>query len=95
MSSIFRQLGDYYAPRAYPMDTPAFWILHRLLRPYLGGRIHPNSSSKKKNRNGAKNGIIPSVIRLAAGLQYFAGGSVYDISLLHGISVTEVHQSVW
>jgi hypothetical protein len=95
VSSIFRQLGSYYTPRAYRMDALSFWRLHRLLRPYLGGRIHPRSTSKKKNRNGAKNGIISSTIRLAAALRYFAGSSVYDIALIHGISVTEVHQSVW
>jgi hypothetical protein len=32
---------------------------------------------------------------LAAALRYFAGCSVYDIALIHGISVTEVHQSIW
>jgi hypothetical protein len=95
VSSIFRQLGAYYVPRAYRMDTQSFWRLHRLLRPYLGGRIHPTSTSKKKNRNGGKNGIISSTIRLAAALRYFAGSSVYDIAIIHGISVTEVHQSVW
>ncbi len=95
VSSIFRQLGSYYVPQAYRMDALSFWKLHRLLRPYLGGRIHPSSTSKKKNRNGAKNGIISSTIRLAAALWYFAGCSVYSIALIHGISVTEVHQSVW
>jgi hypothetical protein len=35
------------------------------------------------------------MIPLAAALQYFAGSSVYDIALIHGISVTEVHQSIW
>jgi hypothetical protein len=32
---------------------------------------------------------------LAAALLYFAGGSPYDIAGVFGISVTEVHQSVW
>jgi hypothetical protein len=47
--SVFRQLGAYYVPRAYHMDTLPFWRFHRLLHPYLGGRIHPSSTSKKKN----------------------------------------------
>jgi hypothetical protein len=95
VSSVFRQLGAYYVPRAYRMDAVTFWKLHRMLNPYLGGRIRPHYRSKKKNRNGGVNGIIPSTIRLAAALRYFAGSSVYDIALIHGISVTEVHQSVW
>jgi hypothetical protein len=89
VSSIFRQLG------AYRMDDLSFWRLHCLLHPYLGGRIQPSSTSKMKNRNGGKNGIISSRIRLAAALRYFARCSVYDIALIHGIYVTEVHQSVW
>jgi hypothetical protein len=77
------------------MDGESFWALHRMLHPYLGGKIQPPLSSKKKNRNGAKNGLIPSTICLAAALCYFAGGSPYDIAGIFGISVTEVHQSVW
>jgi uncharacterized membrane protein (DUF485 family) len=41
--SIFRQLGAYYIPRANHMDALSFWRLHHLLRPYLGGKIHPSS----------------------------------------------------
>jgi hypothetical protein len=95
VSAVFKQLGTYYVPRAYRMDALSFWRLHRLLRPYLGGRINPSSNSKKKNKNGGKNGIISSTIRLAVALRYFAGSSVYDVALIHAISVTEVHQSVW
>jgi hypothetical protein len=77
------------------MDTLSFWKLHRLLHPYLGERIHPTSTSNNKNRNGGKNRIISSMICLAAALWYFVGSSVYEIALIHGISVTEVNQSIW
>jgi hypothetical protein len=35
------------------------------------------------------------MIHLAAALWYFRGCGVYKIALIHGISVTEVHQSIW
>jgi hypothetical protein len=99
ISSIFRELGPLYTRRAYRMDGVSFWELHKKLRPYLKGRVRPASSSsknpKKKHRNGAVNGIIPSPTRLSIALRYFAGGSSYDISLTHGVSHTEVFNSVW
>ncbi len=81
--------------RAYRMKEESFWHLHRKLHPYLGGKTRPPSGSKKKHRNGAKNGIIPSTIRLSVALRYFAGGSPYDIAIAHDISHTEVFESVW
>jgi hypothetical protein len=95
VSSMFRELGPAYARRAYRMDTESFWVLHRMLRPYLKGRLRPPTSSRKKHRNGAKNGIIPSTLRLSIALRYFAGGSSYDICLAHGVSHSEVFKSVW
>jgi hypothetical protein len=77
------------------MDGQSFWALHRMLHPYPDGKIQPPSSSKKKNCDGAKNGLIPSTIHLATALCHFAGGSPYDIAGIFAISVTEVHQSVW
>ena len=56
---------------------------------------YPLPSSPKKHRNGAKNGIISLSIRLSATIRYLAGGSVYDISLVHGISVSQVYDSIW
>jgi hypothetical protein len=95
VSSIFRELGPMYARRAYRMDNDSFWVLHRKLCPYLKGRVRPAASSKKKHRNGATNGIIPSTVRLSIALRYFAGGSSYDIALTHGVSHTEVYVSIW
>jgi hypothetical protein len=97
VGSLFRELGPIYSRRAYRMDIESFWSLHRMLRPYLRGRVRPpaSSNSKKKHRNGAANGIISSTIRLSIALRYFAGGCAYDISLTHGVSHTEVYTSVW
>jgi hypothetical protein len=97
VGSLFRELGPIYSRRAYRMDIESFWELHRLLRPYLRGRVRPTASSnpKKKRRYGAANGIITTPIRLSIALRYFAGGSAYDIALTHGVSHTEVYNSVW
>ena len=57
--------------------------------------IPPTSSNKKATRNGARNGLIPSLTRLSCAIQYFAGGSPYDIAISHGISVQQVYTSVW
>jgi len=93
--SIFKEMGPYYFQRAYRMDEDNFWWLHRMLYANLGGRVRPRKGSKKKHRNGAKNGIISSPARLSAALRYFAGGRPDDIAIVHGISNTEVYRSVW
>jgi hypothetical protein len=39
--------------------------------------------------------IISTKIRLSIALGYFAGGSIYDIMLVHGVSFQSVYNSVW
>jgi hypothetical protein len=91
VNDIFNELGPYYVRRAYRMEPSSFWKLCRLLRPYL---VKP-ASLKKKCRNGAKNGLIPMPTKISVALRYFAGGSPYDISVVHGISHTDVFRNVW
>jgi hypothetical protein len=69
--------------RSYRTVIPEMQPYYRMLHPYLGGKIQPPSSYKKKNRNGAKNGLIPSTIRLAAALRYFADVSPHCRDLWH------------
>jgi DDE superfamily endonuclease len=52
-------------------------------------------SLTKKYRNGAKNGLIPLPTKVSVAIRYFAGGSPYDIALVHGISHTDVFRCVW
>ena len=94
-SSIFNELGPGYMSRAYRMDEQAFWSLHRKLYPHMGYKVRARVSSKKKGRSGARNGRIHSSVRLSAAIRFFAGGSGYDIAIVHGISYTEVFRSVW
>lgn len=51
--------------------------------------------STKKHKNGARSGLIESVARFSCAIRYFAGGSLYNIALLHGILYKEVFTSVW
>jgi DDE superfamily endonuclease len=90
VNDIFNELGPYYVRRAYRMEPSSFWKLCQLLRPFL-----VKLSIKKKCRNGAKNGLIPMPTKVSVALRYFAGGSPYDISVVHGISHTDVFRNVW
>jgi hypothetical protein len=90
VNDIFNELGPYYVRRAYRMEPASFWKLCRLLRPFV-----VKVSTKKKWKNGAKNGLIPTPTKISAAIRYFAGGSAYDISVVHGISYTDVFRSVW
>jgi hypothetical protein len=46
-------------------------------------------------RMDSKNGLIPTPRKISVALRYFAGGSPYDISVVHGISHTDVFRCVW
>ena len=39
--------------------------------------------------------IISTKICLSIALRYFAGGSVYDIMLVHSVSMQSIYDSVW
>jgi hypothetical protein len=84
--SIFKELGPIYTQRAYRMPEAAFFTLHEMLRPFL--------QSSNRNR-GCRNGVISSTIHLAAALRFFAGGSPYDLAVMHGISHSSVYESAW
>ena len=77
------------------MDEASFWHLHRLIGHKLGGDLYPRKNSKKRWRNGAPNGLIKSESRLSQALRFFAGGSVYDIGIAHGVHPNEVYTSAW
>jgi hypothetical protein len=89
VNDIFNELGPYYVRRAYRMEPASFWKLCQLLRK------HVIKASLKKFRNGAKNGLIPLPTKVSVAVRYFAGGSPYDIALVHGISHTDVFRCVW
>ena len=95
--SVFDELGPYYVRRAFRMKEESFWKLHRSLKKHIkGGSIKRKEGGKKNTENiGAVNGVIPSSVRLAAAVRYFAGGDPLDTCVVCGISHTEVHDSAW
>lgn len=95
VNSIFQEQGPIYVRRAYRMHANSFWDLHELTKDRIGNPERVAVGSTKTHRNGARNGLITSSIRLSAAIRYFAGGRPDDIALVHGISHTEVYNSVW
>lgn len=91
VSHIMKELGPTYTKRAYRMSEDSFFKLHRILWKYLN---RPRSE-KKKSKNGSKNGIVTTTVRLSIALRYFAGGRPEDIAVVHGVSHSEVFRSIW
>jgi hypothetical protein len=90
VSSIMCELGAH-ARRACRMESTSFWELHQILFPFLKRR----SRGRKRKRGKTPNGSIATAARLSMALRYFAGGSPIDISVVHGVSHSEVFVSAW
>jgi len=89
--ATFQELGPYCVRRAYRMTEADCWALLKLIEPLLRSK----RSLKKKQRNGARNGLIKPSSRLSAAMRYFAGGRPEDIAVVHGISHSEAFNSAW
>jgi len=72
--------------QAYCMSWKSFKKLNNIIQPHIQSHHECNSGP---------NGPIPSEICLAVALQYFAGASMVDIMISHGLSYAECYQSVW
>jgi len=72
--------------QAYCMSWKSFKKLNHIVQPHIQSHHECNSGP---------NGQIPSEICLAVALQYFAGASMIDIMISHGLSYAECYQSVW
>jgi hypothetical protein len=86
LASLKTEHGNLFN-RAYRMKYEAFVKLVGHLTPHI-----PRPAEKFKN---CPNGHIPNELKLAVALRYFAGGSVHDIKIAHGVSKTVVYDSVW
>jgi hypothetical protein len=73
------------------MSRDSFEILHEMLEPALKEEF--NVCERK--RGSSPNGDIPTRLRLSAALRFFAGGSIYDIIVTHGISKVSVYKSIY
>lgn len=84
MLQIKAMLGDHYFKRAYRMSLEKFEQLAHLLEPYLPGK-----------KGTGPNGKISTELEVSASLRYFAGASMYDLIITHGISHSTLFQCVW
>lgn len=88
LQSIRAQYGDLNFKRAYRMTWRSFKKLNRLLKPFIEKEFHHQSCA-------APNGAVSPELALSAAIRYFAGGSVWDIMISHGISRSEVYVCIW
>ena len=90
VESMWTELGCY-ARKAWRMSMDAFQLLHDTLEDALKEEFNV----KRRKRGATPNGRIPTKLRLSAALRFFAGGSVYDIMLTHGMGKQSVYNSVY
>lgn len=89
IESIYHELGDAFFRRAYRMEYVDFKKLCQLLNPYLNSITKSNGS-----REWGPNGRIQNQVRVACAIRYFAGGSMYDIMALFGLSESSFYASI-
>ena len=90
VEDMWSELGSY-ARKAYRMSLDAFYLLHDTLEDALKEEFN----SGPRARGASPNGDIPTKLRLSAALRFFAGGSVYDIMLTHGMGKVSVYKSIY
>ena len=85
VSSIYEELGEDNFRQAYRMDYETFRKLERIITKQLRIDFH----------RGRPNGPVTPEMMLSCAIQYFAGGSVWDIMLTHGVSRTQLYRCIW
>ena len=90
---IVGQLTKKEFRAAYRMDVKSFYKLHTILKPQLEAVCFPLGGGSR-NPEG-NNYLIDTKLGLSMALWFFAGGSVHDIKLLHGVSIKSVYRSIW
>ena len=87
VSDNMKEMGPKWTRQAYRMHGESFWKLHHML--------FDTDVPRKRKRGKSVNGDILMSHRLSMALRWMAGGSKYDISLHHGVSMDETMESVW
>ena len=87
------RLSNLLFRRTYRVTRITFDTLHRILEPRLDEIFFPRGGNKRKGNK--PHYFIDTKTRLSIALRYFAGASVYDIMLVHDISMTSVYLAVW
>ena len=96
VSTIMCELG-MKSKNYYRMRGVSFWKLHDALKDEMNENhltASRRSRKKRKKNHHVPNGLTCSSLRLSIALRVFAGGSLSDTALVHGVSKTEVHLSV-
>jgi hypothetical protein len=77
-----------------PDEKSSFECLYSILQPRLDAQFLPKGGGARGS-DSSSTYIITTKIRLIIVLRYFAGGSVYNIMLVHGVSLQSVYNSIW
>ena len=74
------------------MTKSSFDLLYAIIRQRLDDEFLPSGGG---NCGVQSPYTISTKIRLSIALQYFAGGLVYDLMLVHGVSMQSVFDSAY
>jgi hypothetical protein len=77
----------------YHMSKSSFENLYAIIQHRLEDEFLPRGGGACGLQGSSY--IISAKIRLSISLRYFAGGAIYDIMLVHGVSLQSVYDSVW
>ena len=75
------------------MSKESFYCLHSLLHPQLEEYFFPERSRYPSFKQSPY--YIKTDICLSIAIHYFAGASVYDLMVTHGVSSASVFLSIW
>lgn len=67
------------------MDYQTFLNLERIISKHITFNLH----------HGRANGPVTPEAMLSCAIRYFAGGSVWDVMISHGLSRTKVYKCIW
>jgi hypothetical protein len=84
MEEIYLSLGKSAFRRTYRMNWHQFCMLVKMIDKYLF-----------EKKSVGPNGQISTEIEVAITIRYLAGGSAYDIMLVHGIGYTTMFRCLW
>ena len=90
---VSSKLSNTMFRRTYRLTRTTFDTLHTILEPRLDEIFFPRAGNKRKGNK--PHYFIDTKTRLSIALRYFAGASVYDIMLVHDVSMTSVYLTVW
>ena len=91
---IFTPLGGYMFRRTYRMTKVSFYKLHGILSSHLD---YTPFLSKNSDKRGSSKCVYHfyAQVPLSIGRKYFAGRSLYEIMITHGVSYKSIFISIW